>query len=171
MELPRHLQRSVSIEISYSSRNDPKSLIQEAIRKSKQAKKERNPYDDIWLFFDHDNSPHLTEVFSVIEKENFAYAYSAMCIEHWFILHFEDCGRAFQTGEEAEKHLKKLLPTYHKTKINAYVELSQYLAIAIDRAERLRRKQEREGVHKHQRNPYFTVQDLVAFFNRLKEDK
>lgn len=171
MELPRDLQRSVSIEISYSSHNDPKSLINEAIRKSKLAKKERNPYNGIWLFFDHDNSTHLEDVFSVIEKENFASAYSAMCIEHWFILHFEDCGRAFQNGDEAEKHLKRFLPTYHKTKTNAYVELSQRLDIAINRAERIRKKQERDGVHKHLRNPFFTVHDLIAFFNRLKEDK
>lgn len=166
-ELPRALQRSVSIEISYSSKNDPKSLVNEAIRKSRQAKKERNPYDDIWLFFDNDNSPHLAEVFSTIEKENFSYAYSAMCIEHWFVLHFEDCGRAFQNGDEAQKHLKRLLPTYHKTKTNAYVELRQHLNIAINRAERIRKKQEEDGVHKHLRNPYFTVHDLIEFFNKL----
>lgn len=171
MELPRDLQRSISIEISYSNRNDPKSLIQEAIRKNKLAKKERNAYDNIWLFFDHDNSPHLAEVFSVIEKESFSYAYSAMCIEHWFILHFEDCGRAFQNGDEAEKHLKRFLPAYHKTKTNAYAELSRHLDIAISRAERIRKKQEEDGVHKHLRNPFFTVHDLIEFFNKLKDNK
>lgn len=170
MELPRDLQRSVSIEISYSSKNDPKSLVHEAIKKSRQAKKERNAYNDVWLFFDHDNSPHLAEVFSAIEKENFSYAYSAMCIEHWFILHFEDCGRAFQNGDEAQKHLKRLLPTYHKTKTNAYVELRQYVDVAIERAERLRKKVENEESMVHKTNPYFTVQDLVTYFRYLLND-
>ncbi|QEK52759.1 RloB domain-containing protein [Pedobacter aquae] len=50
MELPRALQRSVSINVSQAKQQDPKSLVLEAIKKSAAAKKDRNSYDDVWLF-------------------------------------------------------------------------------------------------------------------------
>lgn len=39
-ELPRNLQRSISIEIDYNSKNDPKSLAEEARRRKSQKRKE-----------------------------------------------------------------------------------------------------------------------------------
>lgn len=41
-DLPRNLQRSISIEIDYNSRNDPKSLAEEARKRKRKARKERN---------------------------------------------------------------------------------------------------------------------------------
>jgi hypothetical protein len=170
MELPRHLQRSVSIEIFYQTQNDPKSLIQEAKRRTRAAIKERNAYDTVWLFFDNDRWPQLSEAFDLINRTDYKIAYTSICLEHWFILHFENCGRAFRNGDEATSYLNKLWPAYHKTKINAYKELKGRLADAIGRANTLNRNQD-QGISIAQRNPYFTVQDLVQFFNILKEDE
>ena len=50
-ELPRAVQRSISVEVDYSQKNDPKHLANEAVRRAKKAKKERKAYDAIWLFF------------------------------------------------------------------------------------------------------------------------
>lgn len=169
MELPRNLQRSIAIEIFYQTQNDPKSLVQEARRKTKVAVKERNSYDMVWLFFDNDNWPQLVEALDMAEKDGFRIAYTSICIEHWFILHFENCGRAFNDCEEASRYLRRLWPQYHKTKINAYKELKNQLATAIERANTLNRNQSQE-IPVAQRNPYFTVQELVQFFETLKQD-
>ncbi|MEZ4850273.1 MAG: RloB family protein [Bacteroidia bacterium] len=167
-QLPRSLQRSVNIEIDFNSRNDPHSLAKEAGKRKKKAKKENNPYDSIWLFFDNDNWSQLESAFKIIETEKFCIAYSSMCIEHWFILHFEDCGRAFQNGGEAITYLKNHWPNYHKTKLKHYLLLKEQLPTAMKRA-KIRRKNIQPDFPKHTRNPYFTVDKLIEFFKNILE--
>lgn len=167
-ELPRNLQRSISIEIDYNSRNDPKSLAEEGRKRKRKARKERNSYDSVWLFFDHDNWPQLEAAFKIVDSEGFCIAYSAMCIEHWFILHFENCGRSFQNGTEALRFLKTKWPEYHKTRLKHYELLKEDLDTAIDRAKTLR-KNVQTDLPKHERNPYFTIDKLIDFFNDFKK--
>jgi hypothetical protein len=169
MELPRTIQRSVSVDISLGKQPDPKSLVLEAKRKVSTAKKERNPYEAIWLFFDHDNQPQLREAFELMEKEGFKMAYSSICIEHWFIMHFENCGRAFANGDEAVKYLRKYIPDYHKTKTNAFKVLRDRLEDAIIRVDLLIKKIDEEQ-RIEQRNPFFTINDFLRYIEGIKED-
>jgi len=168
-KLPRNIQRSVSIEINYGSQNDPKSLAQEAKRKKEKARKDRNPYELIWIFFDNDNWPQLSDAFNIIQKEGFKMAYSSMCIEHWFILHFENCGKAFLNGEEALRYLKTLWPEYHKTKINHYQVIEERLNEAINRAKILKKNLPKE-IENYRKNPFFTIDELIAFFQALANE-
>ena len=163
--LPRNLQRTVTVDVVRHKKNDPMSLIAEAKARVKQAKKEKAPYEDVWLFFDHDNSPHLQAVFQQAEKHGFHLAFTAISLEYWFILHFEDCGKAFRDGEECLKHLKKLWPIYHKTKLNHFERLGNYVDLAIDRAER--RESMNAGVPILEQQPYTSVHKLIAFFKAL----
>ncbi|GGH20357.1 RloB domain-containing protein [Sphingobacterium alkalisoli] len=163
--LPRELQRSVTVDVVRHKKNDPLNLVAEAKDRVKQAKKERTPYNDVWLFFDHDNSPHLQVVFEQVEKHGFHLAFTAISLEYWFILHFEDCGKAFANGEECMRHLKKHWPAYHKTKVNHFVELGNYVDSAIDRAQRLEIRNREE--HMLNVNPYTSVHKLVTFFKIL----
>lgn len=165
-ELPRSAQRSISVEVDYSQKNDSKHLANEAVRRAKRAKKERNAYDAIWLFFDHDNSPHLDAAFDIIESYGIKFAFCAICIEHWFILHYEDRGKAFANGAEALEHLKKLWPEYHKTKSKPYEKLKENLGNARKRAGIIMKNQEK-GLPLLKRNPYFSVCDLIDFFEAL----
>jgi hypothetical protein len=166
-DLPRNQQRGISVEIIYQTQNDPKSLALEAKKKVKIAQRERNPYNTVWLFFDNDNSPNLQEAFFIINKEGFRVAYTSICFEHWFILHFESCGRSFNSGYEALKYLQKLWPQYHKTKSNPYMELKNKLDQAVKRAEMiLRNKADNQEIF--EMNPYFTVHELISFFEQLK---
>lgn len=169
-DLPRVLQRSISVEIIFQSQNDPRSLALNARKKVKMAHRDRNPYDAVWLFFDNDNSPNLAEAFRIINKEGFRVAYTSICFEHWFILHFESCGRPFNSGQEALKYLQKLWPGYHKTRSNPYIELKDKLDHAVKRAELLVRN---PAEHREifEINPYFSVQELIDFFKKLKESK
>lgn len=164
--VPRSLQRNVQVEVVRHKKNDPLNLILEAQKRVKQAKKEKTPYQDVWLFFDHDHSPHLEEVFATSEKEGFHLAFSAISLELCFIMHFEDCTKVFKDGEECLKQLKKLWPNYHKTKLNYFVELKAYMDDAIVRAERLEKKY--EGRITPAFNPYTSVHRLVNFFKEIK---
>lgn len=166
MALPREQQRSVSIEIDFDSENDPLKLVKAARKRKQKAKKEQNPYDDVWLFFDHDNWPQLPDAFQIIHQEGFEIAYSAICMEHWFILHFEDCGRVFADGKEAERYLKKHWPAYHKTKIKHFAFLKDRLEIARERAALIRKRAEPEK-EVFEQNPYTTVDHLIDYFENL----
>lgn len=167
--LPRRTQGSIAIDLHLGSRNDPKSLAQEAQKRKRKAKRERNAYDAIWLFFDKDTWPQLGEAFRLIAKEDFSIAYSSLCIEHWFILHFENCGRAFSSGDEALRHLKTLWPVYHKTKIKHFDFLADRLEKARERAELLNKEAERQEALIYNRNPFFTIHSFIYFFDSLKE--
>lgn len=164
-QLPREKRRYLSVEIGQSQQNDPLSIVKEAERKVKIAEKERNKYDNVWLFFDHDNWPQLKEALIRAEREGFKLSFTAMSIEYWFILHFEDCGKAFANGEECLKYLKKHWPGYHKTKINHYAELEDRLDVAIERAERLEKRN--EAIEIIDAQPYTSIHHLIAFFKAL----
>ncbi|ERJ57352.1 RloB family protein [Sphingobacterium paucimobilis] len=166
--LSRAMQRSVTVEVVRHKKNDPLNLIAEAKKRVKQANKEKAPYEDVWLFFDHDHSPHLTEVFSISKEEGYRLAFTAISLEFWFILHFEDCGRAFKDGEECLRYLKKLWPSYHKTKLNHFVELGSYLETALIRAAQLQKKYEDDNI-KSEFNPFTSVHKLVAYFKELEK--
>lgn len=165
--IPRSVQRSLEIDIFSFKKTDPKSLANEAKKRLKVSKRERNPYEMIWLFFDNDNHPQLREAFDIIKAEKFYFAYSSICIEHWFILHFEDCGRAFRNSEEAIKYLKGLWPEYHKTKINHYALTVDNYQIAKERAMRIRAKYRTEN-NLSTFNPYSNVDELVDFIRNKK---
>ena len=166
--LSRERQRMVTIEVVQHKQNDPRSLAKEATKKASKAIREKNAYDCIWLFFDHDNSPHLAEAFEICELEGFQVAYSAISLEFWFTLHFEDCGRAFGSGEDCLRNLMRLWPGYHKTKLNHFKSLFMHLPTAKERAVRLyNRMQDRAVVD---RNPYTTVHFMVDYFESLDVD-
>lgn len=167
-ELPRQLQRSISIEIGEAEQQDPLNLVKEAVRKVKKARKEKNPYEEVWLFFDHDNWPQLRDAFGRAWAEGFKVAFTSICLEHWFILHFEDCGRSFPDGSSALSYLRKLWPAYHKTRLNHYRELKQHLTVAIERSDRIGRWD--SDLPLIARNPYCSIPHLIRFFEGLKDE-
>ena len=166
--LSRELQRSLQIEPDIHHPNDPKSLVQEAQRRKRIAKKEKNAFSHIWLFFDNDNFSSLQEAFQIIENERFCFAYSSICIEHWFLLHFENCGRSFSNGAEAKRYLEKFWPDYHKTKIKHYEVLEDKLQMAMKRAISMRRQSD-TSIPICQKNPYITVDKLIEFVRNVSE--
>lgn len=163
--LPRNLQRTVNVDVVRYKKNDPLSLVDEAKHRVKQAKKDKIPYDVVWLFFDHDNSPGLQQAVDQAQQLGFKLAFTAISIEFWFILHFEDCGKAFSNGEECLKYLIRLWPKYHKTKINHFVDLGSRVELAVERAERLAKRNEHSKIT--EAHPYTSVQQLIAFFKEL----
>ncbi|MBL7978444.1 MAG: hypothetical protein JNN12_08890 [Bacteroidetes Order II. Incertae sedis bacterium] len=50
------------------AQNDPLSLVQYAINKQREGKLDKNPYDAIWLFLDHDQHPKLEQAFRLMQR-------------------------------------------------------------------------------------------------------
>jgi hypothetical protein len=51
-------------------------------------KEEKEKYDKRWLVFDADGREDFDEGIKLARKKNFGVAFSNMCIEYWFLLHF-----------------------------------------------------------------------------------
>lgn len=49
---------------------------------------EKEKYDKKWLVFDADGRDDFHEGIKLARKKNFAVAFSNMCFEYWFVLHF-----------------------------------------------------------------------------------
>jgi len=167
-ELPRCLQRSVVVEVFYQYDINPLELVKEAKRRERAAKKDHNSFDNIWIFFENAYPMQIEKALKLISQCNYRAAYVCISIEHWFILHFENCLQEFSTWEEATQCLTGLWPEYRRTGVNVYEKLKDRLDQAIDRAMNINNMQE-NIIPISGRNPYFTVQELVFFLRQLKQ--
>jgi hypothetical protein len=81
----------------------PKTLVQYAVERKKQAEREakraRDPYlkyDEVWCVFDVDEHPNLAEAKQQARDNGCKVAISNPCFELWVLLHFQD--------QRAEQH-------------------------------------------------------------------
>jgi hypothetical protein len=95
-----------------------------------------------------------------------------MCIEHWFIIHFENNRQAYQNAHQALQRIETLWQNifnqpYHKTKINHFEKLKENLATAMERANTITLEAEADETPVANRNPFFTIQNFIQFFQSL----
>lgn len=172
-ELPRDKQRGIGIEIPKpDGKTTALQLLHKALQAQTNAKRERNTYDAIWLFFDHDNQPQLGLFFESLLKTDIKMAYSSLCIEHWFIMHLVDDRSPNTSSAQViakldalwQKHFKQ---AYHKTKLKHFEILKPYLPQAMQRAEAISRQAEGDGPALAALNPYFTLPAFIRYFRSL----
>lgn len=152
---------AISPRVIKAKNPTPEQVVKEAKKLAKAAEKEANPYDRIWLVFDHDNHAHRETAFHDAIKAAFNVAFSAICFEMWYLLHFVKTKRAFPKGEALIKELKKHYPGYEKAKQNDFANLKENLPAALKNAKWLRNqaKKEEESIPHH--NPWTDVDVLV----------
>jgi len=171
--LHRDKQRSITVEIPKpATKNNCDALINRAIRLSSKAKRDNNPYDALWIFLDHDNKPDISQLFLKLPKSSIRLAYSCICIEHWFLIHLEDNRQHYPDAEHAIRRLETLWLNefrvgYHKTKLNHFAMLENFLPMARKRAKAIHDQAEIDGIPLHKRNPYFTLPGLFDYFQEL----
>jgi hypothetical protein len=131
--------------------------------------RESREYELVFAVFDRDD--HTTYVNALdrtaqlnngtlINDEEKAIPFVAVpsvpCFELWLLLHFDDV-QAFFPREVIFKKLKKHLPKYSKGMIGTYAATMEHLAVASQRAGRLRQRfTARAGAE-----PYTEVDSLV----------
>lgn len=171
--LPRDKQRSITVEMPKpNNQNSANQLLDKAEIMIKKAKRDKNPYDAVWIFFDNDNQPNLAAFFQRLTNTTVQIAYSSMCIEHWFIIHFENNRKGYQNAHQALQRIETLWQhhfnqIYHKTKVNHYEKLKENLATAMERANSITQQTEADATPVPNRNPFFTIQNFIQFFQSL----
>lgn len=160
--LEKSKQRGVTVEMPKpNNENKALQLFDKAEKLSQKAKRDKNPYDSIWIFFDHDNQTINSNLLSLSQKSNLKLAYSRICIEQWFLLHLENSRQIFATGK------KEFPKPYQKVKINHFKQLVSHLPQAVKRASLIEKQMENDRIHFFERNPYFTIHHLIAYFHSL----
>lgn len=140
----------------------PEQVVKEALNRAKKEKKADNPYDKIWVVFDHDNYPNRKAAYNKAIKENISVAFSAIAFENWYLLHFEKTAKAFPSASSLIKVLNKYYPNYQKAKQNDFAFLKPPLSTANKNAQWLRERMKEEGVSITDSNPWTDVDLLVG---------
>ena len=66
-------------------------FVNEAICKFEHlSKSKRSQYKEKWLVFDYDGRSDYLDAVKLAKDNGFGVAFSSMCIEYWFLLHFQD---------------------------------------------------------------------------------
>jgi len=116
--------------------NTAKELVAEAIGKIKEAKKEKNPFDEVWIVVDRDGYTKHPESFDRARANGIHIAFSSTCFEFWTLLHFEYTSRSFNNCDDVIRRLKQHLPDYEKS-VDYYPVLKRYTEQAIQRSEQI----------------------------------
>lgn len=127
----------------------PKTLVERAVTKKKEAdraaRSERDrflSYDEVWCVFDIDEHPHLADARQQAQAYGIDLAASNPCFELWALLHFQEQS-AFLTRQQARARLKRHLPRYQKEL--PFERLDPHYQTAVGRGRELDRRCETAG--------------------------
>ncbi|GJM35648.1 MAG: hypothetical protein DHS20C18_46490 [Saprospiraceae bacterium] len=139
----------------------PKQVVKEAKERLKKEADQGNPYDKVWVVFDHDNHPNRTEAYTIAKKESFGIAFTAIAFEMWFLLHFKRTAKGFTNDKKLRTTLQDHYPNYEKAKQNDFAKLKPHLSEAFKNAVWLRSEKfdEKKAITDH--NPWTDVDVLV----------
>jgi hypothetical protein len=117
----RHEHRSQLVDVEVVPEcGVPKSLVELAVERKKQAEKEARrqgdpylKYDEVWCVFDVDEHPNLPEALQQANDNGLKLAVSNPCFELWILLHFQD-QRAHQERGWIQEKCRDHLPEFIK---------------------------------------------------------
>ena len=137
-----------------------------------KAKKERNPYNEIWIVLDKEYHANIEKAFDMAYNNNFKIAFSVICFEFWILLHYEKTSNPFMKCNDIIKYIRKEhFPEYSKNE-NTYDDLKGKVNIAINNGEWIV-KQNEEDIERdcklYQLSAYTDVHLLVLKFINPKK--
>ena len=161
---------NVDVEIYQPKDYSPHGLLAEAKFKAKEARRDKMPYDKIWIIFDRDGHAYVPTTFEEARIAKINITFSSVCFEIWILLHFEKTSRQFQKCDEIISFIKHNgYLNYEKT--NFYNQLTfEQKQIAIINAEWLHGQNEvdiQRGISIHELNPYTDFDRLMKYLQSL----
>jgi hypothetical protein len=132
-KLKRQLS-SVDIEVVHPKDHSPVGLVNEAKEKKKKAKRDRNPYNEVWIVLDKDGHANLDQALITASDNKISIALSIMCFEYWILLHFERTRKPFAKCDDIIGYIKKKHFENYEKNINAYTSLKDKIDTALEHA-------------------------------------
>jgi hypothetical protein len=161
---------NVDVEIYQPKDYSPHGLLAEAKFMAKEARRDKMPYDAIWIVFDRDGHAYVPTTFEEARIAKINITFSSVCFEIWILLHFEKTSRQFQKCDEIISFIKHSgYLKYEKT--NFYNQLTfEQKQTAIINAEWLHGQNEvdiQRGLSIHELNPYTDFDRLMKYLHSL----
>ena len=158
---------ATNIDIATAKNSTPEQVVKEALKRETAAKQENNEYQKIWLVFDHDNHTHRKKAYEDANRADFEVAFSSICFENWYLLHFVKTARTFTEASKLINELKKHYPNYQKAKQNDFANLKEDLDKAMNNADWQRKQINDRGQHITDNNPWTDVDKLITYLREL----
>ncbi len=150
---------SVDIQVFHPKNYDPIGLVTTAKEMKWKAKRERNPYNEVWIVLDRNGHVNIDKALVTARDNKINVALSVVCFEYWILLHFEKTTQPFRKCDDVISYIKRNYISNYDKKINYYEFLKQRIDTAIINAEWLEKQVNAEienGVK---------IQDLSAYTN------
>ncbi len=162
----------VGIEIYKPKDHSPLGLLTEAKKRIKEAKKDKMPYEKVWIVFDRDGHANIPATFHEKQAVNeIEIAFSVVCFEYWILLHFEKTTRLFNDCDSIGSYIRqKYFPEYEKSR-NNYHHLKDKISIAIEYATSIAKQNQTDlnnGLKPYQLQAYTNVHELISFLKDLR---
>ncbi len=160
----KRLLSSVDIEVVHPKDHSPVGLVNEAKIKKKKAKRERNPYNEVWIALDKDSHANLDKALITARDNKIEVALSVICFEYWILLHFEKRKKPFAKCDDIIRFIRKNHFNEYEKNINSYATLKDKINTAIENAEWLMKQNENDiarGTSIYQLSAYTDVHILV----------
>jgi RloB-like protein len=124
--------------VVYPGGATPKTLVEKAIEKKREAEHEARRqkddylrYNEVWCVFDVDQHPNIPDAKQQARDNGIKLAISNPCFELWALLHFQD-QRAYIDRGAVQGACRTCMPGYQKEL--PYERLRPFHAHAVDRA-------------------------------------
>jgi len=128
----KRLLSSVDIEVVHPKDHSPVGLVNEAKLKKKKAKRDRNPYNEVWIVLDKDGHANMGQALNTAQYNKISVALSVICFEYWVLLHFEKTTSIFNKCDDIISYIRKNHFHEYQKNINAYVSLKGKIDTAIE---------------------------------------
>lgn len=155
---------AVDVQVVDTEKNTNKELVSEAVELKKEAERERNSYDHVWVVVDKDGYTKHPEAFDKAESNDINIAFSSICFEYWFLLHFEYTTRSYRKADELIRYLKDKYIRGYEKKETYYISLKPRCQEAIINAKKVQNYFQLDldrGMKIYKLNPYTNVNEVV----------
>ncbi len=171
-EKHRRKFQSIDVDIYKPKDHSPVGLVNHAKEKIRVAKREKNPYDFVWVLFDKDGHAKIPDAFELARSTtpNIEIAFAIPCFEYFVLLHFEKTTKPFVKCDDVITQIKnKSLPNYEKA-TNIFEVLLPYMSTGIENSKWLmdqNRIDTESGKKVYELSAYSNIHELVEFLYSL----
>lgn len=159
---------SVDVQVFKPKDNSPVGLVTRAKEKIKESKREKNPYNFIWVIFDRDGHARIPDAFEIARISNpiIKIAFSIPCFEYFVLLHFERSAKPYVKCDEVISQIKKqgYIPDYEKS-ANIFQVLLPYMVQGLENSKWIGEQFQSEikdGKQIYNLSAYTNIHDLIS---------
>ena len=161
----------IGVEIYKPKDHSPVGLVKEAKKRIAEAKRDKSPYEFVWIVFDKDGHQNIPQAFSDAQdvKPKINIALSVTCFEYFILMHFIKTTKAFSKCDDVISELKKHFVEYEKSR-NLYSDLEERHTTACENSEWLCKMNQDDidaGKMEYELSSYTNVHLLIAALKKL----